>query len=240
MWALVIGLVLAGGAYLGYAGKYKGIAMIVGGLFILAALFMPGYGYWGDAFEYDTGTTDTTTVLATTQFDIEMSNGSWATGNITGTAYGDGTGVTYQLNQDGTYTFDEIYLSANFSLSPVAPTGATNDELITISWSMNEEATYDGDDIFSQTSDVYDVDFWVNGITAATSDKAVEEGSGSWTMQYTDDDYITMAATLSSGSADTFAENMDTVGESYTVPITFSCGSWSETFDIDFVVITNA
>ena len=235
IWLLIIGAIVL---FLGWQkkfGTYSTLALIGGILMVGAGAFYPGYGVWEDSMQFTT-----TDSGAIDNVDITMTNGSWATGDITATADADGTGVTYQLNQDGTHTFDETYLSANFSFSPVAPDDADDSDLITIKFSIpGNEVTYDSDDVWDETSEIEDIDWFHNGI-ASGSDKDIEGCSGSIVMKYTDTDYLTFTAELASGAADTFADNMDTVGESYTVPITFEYGGQTETFDVNFVVITNA
>ena len=235
IYILIIGVALLFLGYTKKAGKFNTAAMAVGVLMVIGGAVWPGYGIWEGEMALDGVSAEDGTV------DIAMINGSWTTGDIIATTDSDEQGCTYQLNQDGTHTFDETYLSANFTFSPVAGIDADDNDLITVKFSIpGNEVSYDGDDVWDETTDIEDIDWFHNGIVADDGDKDIAGCSGSITMKYTDTDYLTFTAELDSGAADSFAHNMDTVGESYTIPITFTYLGQTETFDINFVVITNA
>lgn len=179
---------------------------------------------------------DTTPSAAS--FDITPVNGSaWIAGEnyLTFTVADDEQSGTMQVNQDGTNTFDEEHGSVNFTIDPIAAPGVDNNDLCTIYFEVDETLKYSGEYVFDESSNDYDCDWRVNGASTVDND-------GTHTMLYTDTAWVEFRFILESGTANEFADEFDTVGESMTIPVTFHNvdWSWSWTFDIDLIVITNA
>ena len=222
-WFVLIGALAFSAGYFGKAGKYKNIAVWGGAIILIAGLFLPGGMYPLQTLVGD----DEGDIM-----DITLSAGGW--GTITEVVNAEKDGITFQLNSDGAFSLDEFTGSANFSFAGIAPAGASADDLITIKFSFNEDATYNGDDVFTQTDNVPDVDWRVDG------DTDVEGGDGSFTMLYTDTPWAELRFTLDETAVDTFGDHMDTIGDSYSMAVTFSCGDWSESYDLNFLVITDS
>jgi hypothetical protein len=221
MWALILGAVIAGAAYLGYAAKFKGIAMLVGVLMVGAALFLPGYGL----YEFETPPVDTTIVSAGS-CDITMTNGSWATSNLSGTVSDDGKTMTFVLDcAKSANTMTKHHGSINFSIVPVAPTGSTADDLIVVNYYVNEKQKYSGEYIFEESGDDWTADWMTEGAVE------FDDGEGRTTLLYTDDFWAEFRFDLSSGT-DSLGSEMQTVGESTSFSIVFSTASWSETYTV--------
>lgn len=234
MYVLIIGIILLGAGYLGYAGKFKGIAMLLGAVMFLGGAFYPGYGLWDDVF-----TTDGTTPATTTgySFDITPANGSYDPGaaNVcTQTVADDEESTVVQIDMDiGDDTFKANYTSFNFTIRPVAPTGSTNDDLVTIYFGIDETYEYGGEPVFYESSNVY------QAVWSITDSETTENYEGSHTMLYTDQDWIELRCILDGKGSDTLGEELDSVGDEFTIPVKFwADNGWSWTYDIHFIVIT--
>jgi len=228
--AIILGAIILLATYM-YA-KSNLFAWIIGIIVLGAGLFAPAMV--NDLFVEDTD--ETTSTISTVSFDITPVNGSWpaASGDACTVTIDDNEeGATVQLDvEDGTgYLPWANYTSVNFSIKPIAPAGATNDDLVTIHFSIDEDVKYGGEYMFYETGNDYSADWRIDG------ESTDDDGVGSHSMLFTDEDWIELRLRLSTG-ADSFCSEMQTVGESVTIPVTFSCGSWSETFDVTFIVIS--
>ena len=237
MLVLILGAIIFALAYFGKAGKYKTIALVIGGLMFLGGAFYPGYGVWQDTFEFVTdGTADGG---AGDYFYITCDNGSLNVAGekmLVGVASDNEQDITFQLNSDGTHTLDEVYGGVNYSFVATPPAGTSGDDIVTITAEINDEA-YVGTNIevFAQTSNEPNVDWYWHGGGATDND-----GTATIAGKWTDISWAELRFQLDSGAADTFADIYDEIGEQYSIDVTFSSGAWSESHTINFYVITDS
>ena len=237
MLVLVIGIVIFALGYLGKAGKYKTFALIAGGLMILGGAFWPAYGIWEDTFQWE-GVLPSEEGELGDIFSITLANGSQniaGTPNIVGVPSDDADSITFQLNSDGTHTLDETHGGVNFSFVPTPPTGTAGTDIVTIVASINEDATVGSSyEVFDQTSNEPNVNWsWFAGGADTDGTATI---SGTWnTLSWAE-----LRFELDSGAADTFADIYDEIGEQYSIAVTFTSGSWSESYTLYFYVITDS
>lgn len=249
MYVLIAGLIIAAMGYfaIGIPKKMKSPALLLGIVLVGAALFYPGYGYYGDMFETPEET-PVATVGAVATFDITLTNGSCVSvgattqaSNMPGTVSADGKTITYQVFYDsGTNSYDGSGVDAsalrdsgatNFSIRPIAPVGADNTQLVTIAYNFNEEAKYSSEDVFDESADEKMVEWRID------SARTEGDSTGQYTMLYTDTDSLELRWQLAHGN-NTLGDDFTTVGESMSLPVTFSNNyGWSETFTLTWVII---
>jgi len=235
MWLVIIGIIVFGAGYLGKAGKYKTLALFAGGLMLLGGAFYPGYGVWEDTFEFapEGG------IAEGDYWDLTVGNGTFAGTTISATASDDGTYITYRLDSDGTHTLLQTRGSANFTFIPTPPAGTSGDDVVTVVADFDENVVVNNNiEVFQQTSNEPMVNWSWNG-GGNTANPAVD-GKAIISATWNTLDWAQLNFALDSGSADTFADVYDEVGEQYTVPVTFTSGTWSETIDLVFLVIDDS
>jgi len=232
--ALLIGIVALAAGYFGYAGKFKGLAMVLGGILVLGALFYPGYGYWGDVFEVPDEVDPAWGTRAT--LDATMANGTWATGTLPSTVSSDGQTITVQLALNTTANnFTTTTLasgSVNFTFSPLTVAGAQSTDLITVRYTIDDDVRYSGNYVFARSAGDF-VCNWYKDSTASTTSTS----TGQHTMAFTATETVQLRYTLSTGT-DSFGSALQNVGDSFTVPVTLSTTGYSETFYITYIVIS--
>lgn len=236
MWILIFGIVIFALGYMGKAGKYKTLALVAGGLMVLGGAFYPGYGLWEDTFEFalpEEGVTGGAT------FILDATNGSLNVAgepNIVGVAADDGQSITFQLNSDGTHTLDEVYGGVNVSIVPTPPAGSTGTDYATMKIEIDGDAMVGTNiEVWAQVSNEPNLDWYApSGQAVADRDYIIISD------QYSNFDWVELRYALDSGAADTFADVYDEVGEEYNIPVTFTCGDWSDTINLRFFVITDA
>jgi hypothetical protein len=236
MLLLILGIIIFALGYLGKAGKYKTLALVVGGLMVLGGAFYPAYGVWEDTFEWD-GVIDTTGADGD-YFSIALVNGSQniaGTKNLVGVVSDDDNDITFQLNSDGTHTLDETHGGVNFTFVATPPAGTSGDDIVTITATINDDARVGSNfEVFDQTDNEPNVNWsWQSG--GADSD-----GAAIIADSWNDFSWAELRFELDSGSADTFADIYDEIGEQYSIDVTFASGSWSETHTLYFYVITDS
>jgi len=234
LWILIFGIIIFALGYLGKAGKYKTLALVAGGLMVLGGAFYPGYGLWEDTFEFEIAPEGA--IPEGDIWDVTVANGTFAGTTLTGSAADDDYSITYSLDSDGTHTLLQTRGSANFSFVPTPPAGTSGDDVVTVVASFNENA-YVGNNIevFQQANNKAMVNWsWNGGGGPDTDGTAIM--SATWNTL----EWAQLNFALDSGAADTFADVYDEVGEQYTVPVTFTCGDWSETLNLIFFVVDDS
>jgi len=238
MYILIAGIIILG---FGYMGKLQGgnqkIAYLVGAIMVLGGAFYPGYGVWEDMLDIEAE--PTAAVISGATFDITPTNGSYtgfSTGVLTVTVDDDKMGVTAQVAVDSSDCFTGgNATSVNFSINPVAPLGATADDLATIHFSVDETQQYAGEYIYTESSDVYEAQFAVDDYGDTV------DYEGSHTMLLTETAWVEFQCDLDGAGTDTFGEEFDAVGDKLTIPITFwSDGGFRETYTITLICISAA
>jgi len=228
-WILVIGAVLL---FLGWskkAGSYNTAALGIGALMVIGGAFWPGYGVFEDQLTFVDGGGG---AITGTEFVVTCENGSWNSANMTTTDYENGRGISVQVDNDANNHFKKVYCSMNFSVTPQAPAGADANSLLTITASVDEDYTYAGYPVFDKTNGIPDVDWRLN------AERTDEGGEATHTMKYGDTEWLELRMELDSGGDTTsFPAEFATVGETFTIPVTLSSGSWSETYSLTFYVI---
>jgi len=236
IYILIAGIIILGFGYFGNSKSNAKIAYLVGGLMVLGGAFYPGYGVWEDMY---VDTTPDAAIISGVTFDITPTNGSYtgfSTGVLTVTVDEDSMGVTAQVAVDSSDCFTAgNATSINFSINPVAPTGATATDLATIRFSVDETQEYAGEHIYTETSDVYEAQFAIDGYGDTV------DYEGSHTMLLTETAWVEFQCDLDGAGTDTFGEEFDAVGDRLTIPITFwTDGGWSETYTITLICISAA
>jgi hypothetical protein len=238
MWILIAGAAIFLLGYFGKLGSNKMIALIIGaGLFLYGGFFAAD-AIWAGTFQIPGVTPTPGTGVAGVTFDIEMRNGSWSGAGQTGTVNDDLTMVTYQVDYDsgdntfhgGTLNDEGASGSANFSIKPIVPSGSSNEMLVTIEANFDEMYKYGGEYVFASSGGVYEIDWQDNDNTAT------QEGHAIHTMLLSDSaDWIELRWTMADGN-DTIGDEFATVGESFNMLVTFSCGDWSDSFTVQWYV----
>jgi len=237
IYILIIGAILLGAGWLGYANKYKGVAMLIGAIMVLGGAFYPGYGLWEDMLDVDT--TPDAAIISGVSFDITPTNGTYNYGDsgvaMAGTVAGDEKSITFPITVNNDNDFAGNASAVNFSIKPTAPIGATADDLATIYFSVDENQKYDGEEIYRESSGVMSAKWLINVGTDT------ENYEGQHTMLMTDEDWLCFGFWLDGAGTDTFGEEFDAIGDKLDIPITFwSDGGWSETFTITLICVDAA
>jgi hypothetical protein len=237
--ALLVGLVLAGAGYLGYAGKFKGIAMIVGGIMVLSALFLQGYGYWGDEVTSFSSST-TTTVASGLEFNLDVKNGTTGLGNTTtveiNNAETQATILLETCGSGGTQPLAGTHAAINFTITPEPPDGSTQDDLAVIYFESPYLMKYGGKYILNEDSDTYYANW---SYAAGTNDEQNSDYEGHMNMLMTETGYCEITYEFDSASSDTFSNELDTIGKSGSWEITFHTADWgwSQTFLVTWILV---
>ena len=236
IYILIAGIIILGFGYFGNLKSNAKIAYLVGGLMVLGGAFYPGYGVWEDMY---VDTTPDAAIISGVTFDITPTNGSYtgfSTGVLTVTVDEDSMGVTAQVAVDSSDCFTAgNATSINFSINPVAPLGATATDLATIHFSVDETQEYAGEHIYTETSDVYEAQFAVDGYDD------IVDYEGSHTMLLTETAWVEFQCDLDGAGTGTFGEEFDAVGDRLTIPITFwTDGGFRETYTITLICISAA
>jgi len=230
--ALLIGLVVLGLGIWKLQGNQKTLAIGAGAVLVLCGAVLPGYGIWEDAIDLGGDTPAAVSSGLSADFEITPTSGSWGTADATITIADDDESATVSINHNSTSNyFDENYTAVNFSINPIAPVGATNDDLVTINFAVDETQKYGGEYIFAESSNTYGVNWSING-------ESVENYDGSFTMLYTETAYVELRMELDGSSTGIGAE-LDSVGESLTIPVRFTANGFSWTFDVNLIVVTS-
>lgn len=229
IWVLIIGIVLIALGWTKKAGGYNTLALGVGALMVIGGAFWPGYGYFEDSMNITTPNAG----VAGTELNIVCANGSWNSANMTTTAYENGQGITVQVDNDGDSAFKKVYCAMNFSITPIPPSGADADSLVTVTASIPDDYTYAGYPVFDTTNGVPDVDWRCN------AERTAEGGTADHTMKYGDTEWMELRMELDDGGeATSFPGEFATVGETFSIPVTITAADYSETFTLTFFVMT--
>lgn len=199
---------------------------------LIGALFQFG-GYADFTTGWGTGTTPATTTGCAT-FDIEDPTITASAG-----AYNDGSIIIpFQANStahgvreaDNTTWVDPVI---EFSMEPVVPTGATNDDLFTVYAEVTnpDQNVYSGDhDLITYSASEWQAYFSEDGVGTYYVDTSESlTGTGNITFILTLDVDQTGLSYIGSS------------GDSVTIHVRFynNCG-WSETFDVEFYCLHTA
>ncbi len=234
---LLAGIVIFALGYLGKAGKYKTAALVVGGVLVLGGAFYPEYGVWEDTFQWD-GIIAEDEVITGDIFSIQLTNGSLNTAgvpNLVGVPSDDGEDITFQLNSDGTFTLDETEGGVNFSFVSTPPSGTQGADVVVITAKINGLAEVGSNiEVFDQTNNEPDIDWYWNGGGGPDDDDTAVISSTWATMAW-----VELRFDLDNTAADTFADIYDEIGEQYSIDVTFTSGSWTESHTLNFYVITD-
>lgn len=260
IWIAVffIGLVVF---FMGIFRKYSPVKMNpVLGAVVGVCLIIPGF-IWGIMPNFpaqplqQTGGSQTIvvqqggTTVAPATFDLDPSastglyNGagstcvSTAAWNAAETIYT----VPLTINEGGTahYAFTANYTGANFTITPVAPAGATNDDLATIYFETEYTMTYSSEDFLNVDGNGV---YWANWYNCESGGLTYQY-SGSLSMTYTQTKTLQVGYQFDTNADTTgVAEAMSTVGDSVSWTITFHNidWTWSESFTVLAIVIVSA
>lgn len=234
-WILIIGAVLL---FLGWskkAGGYNTLALAIGALLLIGGAFWPGYGLWSDQMSIISEDT-----VGGATLDITAATAVGAGGNLTATVDNVQRTITLPLDTAGSNKLTAYIGAVNFSITPIAPAGSDANSLVSIKYSVNELETFEGDAIFYLSGSQYSCDWATYPDLAVTSDSIGTVPSGTHTMGVTDSDCLQWRYRFSQGATDTLGENLRTVGESISLPITFTSGGNSYTYTVIVVCVANS
>jgi len=228
-WALIIGAVII--ALFGYyALNKKGMKALTP---VIAILFIAGIAL---SFVQVTEQPTATTTTGATTFSIDTNDPASGGNDIDNCAWDDDeTILTIPLEITGSNNLDGNRSHSNFTLKPVAPSGAKSDELVTIYFSSDYLMKYGGEYVLEETGGIYFAN-WTYGVDGSASQ--TDDYEGSMSMLLTDTGWANITWRFDSGTADCFSEELDSIGDKVVWNVKFwTDGGWSQTFNIEAIVI---
>lgn len=126
--------------------------------------------------------------------------------------------------------------AVNFTITPIAPQGATADSLATIYFETDYLMKFSGEYILNESSGVYSASWTYQ---ADDNDHSTSDYSGTLTMLMTETGWAEIHYGMDGTGTDDFGEELDTIGQSGSWDVTFHNAdwSWSEVFVINWIYI---
>lgn len=140
------------------------------------------------------------------------------------------------------YEFVTNFTAMNFTVTPIPPPGATQDDLATIYFATDYNIKEGGEWVF--VTDGNEDVFFANWTRVGTvGDAPSWDHNGQDTMLFTEDEIYQVAYKFDSGIND-FCEEMATVGNTVSWSITFANAAtnptWTKTFTVNAVTVVSA
>ena len=256
MWIAVIvfavGLFFLAAAFFKQSGKMginQPFAFMIGGVLAFAGIAGFYMQYDAIAGDADDGGTQNIINVETPGVTAELPSFTIAVANGTVEhAAGQSAGVTIPEDEEsvtlalktvgaGSNNFKNTnYTSINFTITPVAPVGATADSLATIYFESDYDMKWGGEPVLYESGGTY----WANWTYAAGSDSASTiDYAGSMTMLMTESSYAEINYKLDSGTSDKFSAEINEIGDSGSWDVTFHNAdwSWSQTVPVNWICV---